>query len=220
MGSHNYLVLVEGKDDLHVIGHLLHQHDIVCQMATSSPRPPDMPIVFLQETGGITRLLSSLPIRLNNTDLQRVAIVLDSDEDVAAGWQAIKTKLAQIGQIDLPNEPNQAGTVTTLYLEKHEVVVGIWLMPNNREPGILEDFVQQMIPQPDPLWKHAQQAVATVPIQHFSSRKQSKAEIHTWLAWQAEPGRPLGVSVRVGVLTLTAVSAQSFITWIRQTFSL
>lgn len=219
MGSHNYLILVEGKDDLHFIGHLLDHHGLICAHATS-PRPPDAPTLFLQEAGGLPRLLRSLPIRLNDTDLQRVAIVLDSDEDVAARWQAVKQQLAQIGQIDLPAYPEATGTVTTLYLEKHEIVVGLWLMPNNHDPGILEDFVQQLIPQPNPLWDHARQAVADVPTRLFSPRKQSKAEIHTWLAWQEEPGRPLGESAKTGVLTTTAVSAQSFIRWIRHTFSL
>ncbi len=144
MGSHNYLVLVEGKDDLHFIGHLLDQHGLACKKAIHSPRPPDASTLFLQEAGGLPHLLRSLPIRLNNTDLQRVAIVLDSDEDVAARWQAIKHHLAQIGQIDLPAQPAATGTVTTLYLEKHEIVVGLWLMPNNNDPGILEDFVQQL----------------------------------------------------------------------------
>lgn len=220
MGSHNYLLLVEGKDDLHVIGHLLNQQQIACEIAHKSPQAPDAPTIFLQETGGVSNLLRSLKIRLDDNDLQRVAIVLDADENLNDRWQAIKDNLSQIGRIELPTEPEQTGTITILHLQQHQVIVGIWLMPTNADPGMLEDFVQTLIPQPDDLLTHAQQSVHTLPRRLFTIRKQAKAEIHTWLAWQTDPGRPMEEAVRSGILTITTEPAQTFVNWIRRTFDL
>jgi AAA15 family ATPase/GTPase len=46
----------------------------------------------------------------------------------------------------------------------------------------------------------------------------SKAIIHTYLAWQKEPGRPMGQSITAKVLDPNLEIALSFITWIRTLF--
>lgn len=220
MGTHNHLLLVEGKDDLHVIGHILDQQQIDCQIAKKRPQPPDAPTIFLQETGGISNLLNGLKVRLNDVDLKRVGIVLDADQDINARWRSITSQLTKIGKNDLPPQPKYEGTHTTLYLQSHTIEVGIWLMPTNSQSGMLEDFVQTLIPQPDNLLTHAQHSINTLPERLFTQGKQTKAEIHTWLAWQADPGRPMGEAIKNGVLPITTESAQAFVTWIRRTFNL
>jgi hypothetical protein len=48
----------------------------------------------------------------------------------------------------------------------------------------------------------------------------SEACIHTWLAWQKEPGKPMGVAITARYLDATTSHAQQLISWIRRLFDL
>ncbi len=45
-----------------------------------------------------------------------------------------------------------------------------------------------------------------------------KAKIHTWLAWQKEPGKPLGQAITATYFNANAPHAQELIDWIRRLF--
>ena len=94
-------------------------------------------------------------------------------------------------------------------------------MPDNILPGDLERFVSFLVPANDTLWSRAKTTISDIPDQdrRFGSKK-SKAEIHTWLAWQQEPGRPLGVAIRARYLDPDAPKAQQFVKWLRELFEL
>ena len=74
--------------------------------------------------------------------------------------------------------------------------VGIWLMPNNKVPGELEEFVASMIPDGDPVWPLAKDYVDRIPTKHrkFSDRKILRAKVHSWLATRTEP-RKMGAAI-------------------------
>lgn len=63
-------------------------------------------------------------------------------------------------------------------------------MPDNREPGELEDFTQRLIPDHDPVWPLARDYVAGIPESNrkFRPGKVSRAEVHAWLATRESPG--------------------------------
>ncbi len=46
------------------------------------------------------------------------------------------------------------------------------------------------------------------------------AEIHTWLAWQEEPGSPLGQAITKRYLDADAPRAQQLMDWVRRLFDL
>jgi len=95
-------------------------------------------------------------------------------------------------------------------------------MPNNTLPGILEDFVSFLIPDDDALWNKAKECVKQIPEQErrFSDLAQSKAYIHTWLAWQNEPGRPLGQAITNRYLDADAPNAKKLVNWICRLFDI
>ena len=70
-------------------------------------------------------------------------------------------------------------------------------MPDNRVPGILEDFLRFLVPDGDPLFIHVEKSLNAIPFAHrrFNELRKPKAMIHTWLAWQEEPGRPFGQAI-------------------------
>jgi hypothetical protein len=102
------------------------------------------------------------------------------------------------------------------------VIVGIWLMPDNQFPGMLEDFVSFLIPQSDALWQKVDNCLNQIPEKErrFSLDHRIKAQLHTWLAWQKEPGKPLGTAITARYLDAEAAHAQQLIAWIRRLFDI
>jgi hypothetical protein len=194
------VLLVEGNDDFHVLASLFKHHNI--------------PEAFrLNETGGIDRLLETFPVQLKATAIERVGIVVDADLSIADRWRAIQGILRSAGFTHVPNTPDEQGTIIT---QANKPDVGVWLMPDNRLPGLVEDFAACFIPQSDRLSQLALQAIDAIPIndRRFSDIHRSKAHIHTWLAWQADPGTPMGLAITKKYLDANAPSAANFLRWV------
>lgn len=71
---------------------------------------------------------------------------------------------------------------------------GLWVMSKDGVEGMFEDWLKTALVTSDSeetLFKHALQAVATLPRRKFKDIHQSKAEIETWLAWQTAPSAGL-----------------------------
>jgi len=205
MAAKNVLV-VEGRDDEHVIYSLLAHHK--------------MPEAFqVKNKEGIEKLLDTLEVELFPGDLERLGIIVDADTDFTARWQALQNILRRSGYTNLPDNPDPNGT---LIQENDLPVVGIWLMPNNTLPGILEDFISFLVPANDTLWQRVKDCVDQIPTKdrRFPIARQSKAYIHTWLAWQEEPGKPLGQSITSRYLDANASYAQHLVEWLYRLFDL
>ena len=102
---------------------------------------------------------------------------------------------------------------------EHEPRVGIWLMPDNAVPGELEDFIQKLIPNGDPIWPMAQSYIDGIPAveRKFATNKILRAQVHAWLATLSEP-RKMGAAIGTGDLHATAPLAEEFIDWLRRLF--
>src|SRR5258708_8583834 len=172
----NFL-LVEGKDDEHVFYSLLKHHQIPKRFE-------------IKNKESINKLLDSLEVELLSSDLGRVGIVVDADADVAVRWQALRDRLIRSGYSTVPVSPNLNGTIIK---EEELPVVGIWLMPDNTIPGMLENFVSFLIPPDDSLWPMAEDVLQKVieKDRRFRDTYQMKPQLHTWLPCQDHPAIPL-----------------------------
>ena len=94
---------------------------------------------------------------------------------------------------------NQTWTERSSILRQERYLprLGIWIMPNNQTSGILEDFLRFLVPQPNILFDHAKASVAAIPEgeRRFKQLTEPKAVVHTWLAWQEDPGLPFGTAI-------------------------
>jgi len=54
----------------------------------------------------------------------------------------------------------------------------------------------------------------------FRESYQAKAHLHTWLAWQEEPGTPMGLAITKRYLDAEAPYALLLLNWIRELFEL
>lgn len=216
MPTQKNILLVEGKDDLNVIAHLLRHHLAIEKVEE---------VVNIQDKESVNNLLDGLRNDLQRSELERLGIILDADFPPENRWAALRdrlTRLADITVAGLPTAPAADGLIFPAQRQDREVRVGVWLMPDNQRSGMLEDFVSFLVPAGDLLWGRTKTVVADIPTdqRRFPTQHQSKAEIHTWLAWQEEPGKPLGLAIRARYLDAAAPHAQRFVGWLRQLFDL
>jgi hypothetical protein len=198
-------LLVEGKDDLNVTIHLLYENGIGAFHVKDCEGYSNIKAVFIAE--------------LKASDSDRIGIVVDADGEADNGgpesrWESLSHLLVENGVTDLPTDMPQAGLVT----RGGEKPVGIWLMPDNRSIGMLEHFMGTLVPGDDRLWDRAQSAVAGIPgpDRRFKPQATPKAEVHTWLAWQEEPGTPMGAAITKRYLDPASPPAAAFVDWVRR----
>jgi hypothetical protein len=202
-------LLVEGKDDGYVIAHLLQSYQINL----------DHTKIELASKDSVTKLLHELPVELKASDLGHLGIVVDADTSLADRWRSLQDILNAVGYAGVPTAPQPDGTIIR---QDDLPVVGIWVMPTNTLPGMLEHFMRLLVVPGDALWPLAEEVLQRVIAQdrRFPQNHEMKALIHTWLAWQESPGIPLGLAITLRYFDANASHAQQFIAWIRQLFDL
>lgn len=206
-------LLVEGKNDRHVIWALCEQYQLSETFTVEVPPG---------KREGVESLLAVLPVLLNEKKLQTLGIVVDADQDLAARWQSIRDRLIarDYPKADIPDSPRVKGWVyqpEDIYLKR----VGVWVMPNNQLPGMLEDFVALLMPENDNLRPKAEEIlreIETEGLNRYGEIHRAKALIHTWLAWQETPGMPMGQAITARVLQRESAIAQVFVAWLQRLF--
>lgn len=194
---------VEGKNDSAVVQSLCLHHDV----------PRDL--FKVDERTGVDVILDGLGVALRARGRERFGIVVDANGDVGRRWAAIRDVLRREGYPDVPDHPEPDGMV----LSGPELPrFGVWIMPDNRAAGMLEDFAAALVPEGDFLWDHAGAVVDGIPPQHrrFRDAHRSKARIRTWLAWQEEPGAPMGQAITKRYLDGDAPAGRRFVAWLRR----
>ncbi len=200
-------LLVEGKNDQHVVWALCELYDI----------PENFSIVIPGE--GVEDLLKSIPTRLKTSKSEMLGILLDADQDIKGRWASVCSKLEQAGYLDLPKKPDENGTI----IEREKMPrVGIWIMPNNKLSGMLEDFVSCLLPDNNKLGVKAESVLADIEsesLNKYPDIHHQKAFIHTWLAWQETPGQPMGLAITAHALKHDQEIAQKFVGWLNKLFN-
>ena len=198
------VILVEGTGDREFLYHLLNHHGFTRNY-------------LVKPKEGISNVLGVLGTELKASDLQSLGLIVDADIDLAARWASLQAVLLDSGYANVPTQPDRDGTI----VEEHgHPRVGIWLMPDNELPGVLEDFARLLVPTGDALWEQAARCIDGIdPAERlFPNQYLIKAQIHTWLAWQEEPGTQLGLAITRRYLDPESPVAQRFVEWVRRLF--
>ena len=205
--SHPRVLLVEGRDDKHVVIHLSERSGLAHNF-------------MIVEKEGKDSLLDSIEVEVDIPGRTVLGIVLDANDDLNARWQAVTDRLYRLRQEDhfnlpdLPEQPVPTGTIVEGSLR-----IGIWLMPDNGSTGELEDFVGSMIPFGDPVWPRAEAYIDGIPPNErkFAPGKIQRGKVHAWLATRQDP-RPMGLAIKAGDLDTNAANASAFADWLRTLF--
>ena len=203
---------MEGDTDRGVIASLMEANGV------EWPDPPDSP-VFIDSRGSIDEILKPgvLEAELGASGLEALGVVVDANGDANTRWD----DLNEWCRAEFPGLPDEIPALGLEVVHSGGPRFGIWIMPDNRLTGMLEDWLVGLIPEASgPLYEKARNCVSDSK-RHgapFKEIHRTKAEIHTWLAWQDEPGLRLYDAVIHRVLDPKRPEARPFVNWFRSLF--
>lgn len=207
--THTYKLLVEGNDDQHVVWALCQKHSV----------PETFDVL---DCGSVENVLKEFKLRLRLADNNhRIAIVVDADMNMKSRWESIVSMLKDTGKYDCDNIVLPKDGLVLESTDKSYPKVGIWLMPDNNQNGMLEDFMAALATPDDALMKKSEDVLTEIEnegIQKYKPVHRSKAKIHTYLAWQDVPGRPMGQAITANILDSNSDVAVKFAEWLKGMF--
>lgn len=195
------LLLVEGQNDKHVIGHLwqrIYGSDLS---------------FCISDKQSVEQLLRSIGTEAMTPGREALGIVVDTNDDVSSRWEAVVDRLRGAG-IDPPTRLDPAGAIID-----GTPRVGIWLMPDNASTGELEDFVAKMVPSDDTVWPMSKGYIEGIPRpeRKFKEGKILRAQIHAWLAAREDP-RLMGLAIGTKDLDIDGALCKRFAGWLERLF--
>ena len=205
---------VEGTDDSHAIRHLLIRRGIDYDQ---DPWPDEFPSI--KGIGGKPEILDGVATAVRVSNDRSIGFVLDANSSLRDCWIAVSSRLREVGMY-VPNVIPREGFVGEA--EAYRARVGVWIMPDNLREGTLENFLRDLVKGGDPLLPYAEEATERAKElgAGFSANDVSKAVLHTWLAWQDEPGLPYGTAMRARYFRHDSPAAHAFVTWFRTVFNI
>ena len=210
---------VEGRDDVHVVKHLLLRHDIDCPIEKDS-RPVREFAPSVPEIRGAhdrNAVLDSIEPAVRVSNGRSVGFLLDSDGEPRDRWRAVCDRL-RVFALYLPDEIPPEGFVVDV--AEFRARVGVWLMPDNRREGAVEQFLEDLVDDEDALFPIAERSTAEARRSgaELPAADHRKAVLHTWLAWQKAPGLPYGTAIKAQFFRDDSPTALAFADWYRQVF--
>ncbi len=202
---------MEGDADQRVIPYLMEENGV--------PWPSSNFPVFIDARGSVDEILRPGLIEgeLVASGLEALGVVVDADGDAVARWDQLRTRCSS----EFHNLPDQIPAEGLEVVHADGPRFGVWIMPNNRFKGMLEDLLVQLIPDDSShLHELARNCVAEARSSDapFRDVHERKAEICTWLAWQDPPGLRLHEAVKHRVLDPKGPESRPFVNWFRRLF--
>ncbi|MDR0940679.1 MAG: hypothetical protein LBM68_00465 [Bacteroidales bacterium] len=201
--KYNRKLLVEGKDDQHVMWALCEKFNI----------PEEFDVIDCE---GIDNLFESIPVRFKESGIQAIGIIIDADTDIQNRWISVRNLLVNQGFVIPENLPKNG-----LIISNGKVKVGVWIMPSNDTNGMLEDFVSFLIPPTDellPIVDATLNEIESKKLNKYALSHKSKARIYSWLSWQETHGIPMGQSITKQYLTTDNENCKQLIHWLQELF--
>ena len=218
------LLLVEGNNDKSFFERVCKKYNINADIKVSTPVDfiPPAQGGFNSKQGVINSLETFLPM-LEDEDavIKKIAIIIDSDvaSENNGGFtntiELIKEKTSRYdysqrhryinGGVEIPHNDSQMNPL------------GIWIMPNNRDEGTIENWIQdKIIDSERDVFTYACSIVSKLENKKFSQSSTAKAEIATWLAWQNQPGRTLAYTLKDGaeLIDINNSGFKDFVKWL------
>jgi hypothetical protein len=218
--SFENLLLVEGATERRAIPELVEANGVIWEIS------PKTPIVFIDDyAGGDTKVVKPTVIsnELNVASRKALGLIIDADNNCTDRWQSVKNACLKFIP-DLPQDIPPQGLVHDTFKKNGKPVkFGVWIMPDNKTSGMLETFLAYLIKnESEALWQYSQQVVSEAKNKgaDYKLSHVDKANIHTWLAWQDEPGNQLHIAVKKKVLDPQHPKAEVFVNWFKTLYGL
>lgn len=214
------ILLVEGEADRAFFEELCERFNLTVNVRVTTPR--DAGHAKDTKQAALSVLTTPYLSQLADGQIERLAIAMDADRVAdGGGFERTLTQLSQ--------RLNPAGYALRTDAESGGLLfahndglndIGAWIMPNNADEGALEHWIQTNLhPDESALMQHAKASIDHIPGgPKFKPLRRSKAEVATWLAWQADPDHGLWQAVKPGLLDESAPQFQALKAWLMQVF--
>lgn len=178
----------------------------------------DLNLAFdIEVKQGLPRLIGAIYSEIVMGNRHIVGIMIDADHGDDPSWPKVWERLTESG-ILVPDQPDPNGTVIAKTDERPKV--GVWIMPDNKSFGELENFVIDMIPDDDAAWPLSVKYIDGIPETErlFTERKTDRAKLYAWLATRRRPPH-IGSAVRADNLDVDTDGCKSFVQWLERVFT-
>ncbi|MBN2375365.1 MAG: hypothetical protein JXD22_03120 [Sedimentisphaerales bacterium] len=168
-------LLVEGKDDLHTIIHLMLRHGVNWESWSDDNKA----IPYVHDCKSYSKLSDVVAVSAKSH--RRLGVIFDANSNPPSRWNQIRDRLSR-ENISIPDSPDPNGIIIDGSLPGSKI--GIWMMPNNNLQGAIEDMLITLIPGNDCCWAYAEEATNEAKSKGARFRENDfiKARLHTWLA--------------------------------------
>lgn len=208
------VVLLEGKGDIGITTEIFHISE-------------NSNLIKFIDCGGQSKIEDHFNDILTISTIKHIAIIEDADCDISIRWNSIANYLRRFDNKIPTTIPQGKGYVHWIQDENtHLESIGVWLMPDCAQNGMLEDFVLDMLKnaQNNELYQNV-----SCQIEEFIENKRqnkhtfhlfknvarSKAIAYTYKAWNKEPDASLKELIKdSGQFNTQCPNAKAFDKWL------
>ena len=158
-----------------------------------------------------------------------LGLILDSDTEGVSADQVIQSRLdqlrARVGEFyPLPDVFPEGGLILNPLASRQDAdrlpKLGVWLMPNNKAYGMLEDLlIEALLDDVRSYTTAVVNRAKADKIATFKDTHLSKAIIRTYMAWQDPPDiQYLGLAIKKKTFENIEAKCKQFIQWLEQLF--
>ena len=178
-------------------------------------------MVHIDPYGGVDELVKPgvIAAELRATGLEALGVIIDANSNAHQRWKQVKKRIDD----EFDRLPDQIPLGGLDVIHPNGPRYGVWIMPDNRFSGMLEDFPVTLIPDDSrDVYELATRCTrkAATNGAPFKASHQTKAEVYTGLAWQDEPGKQLHQAVEHRIFDPESPQSQPFVKWFRELFAL
>ncbi|ENQ9725829.1 DUF3226 domain-containing protein [Yersinia enterocolitica] len=219
------LLLVEGNNDKSFFEKICKKYNINTNVQVSTPVDwvSSSQGGFNSKQGVINSLDVFLPMLEDEESIiKRIAIIIDSDiegENKGGFVKSIEQITKKASEYDYSTRyVYKNGGVEIPHNDSQMNPLGIWIMPNNKDDGTIENWIKdKIINTEQEIFSHACTIVSKLKSKKFSQNSIVKAEIATWLAWQNQPGRTIAYALKEDeeLIDINNSEFKVFVKWLR-----
>lgn len=212
-------LLVEGSTELRLIPELIEAQGIAWDDDEVGGQVP-----CIDNLGGVEKILKAgtISAEFKASGIERLGVIVDANGNASGRWDAIRQR-CQSELPDMADLPEQIPEDGFVRKRQDGSWLGVWIMPDNRHQGALEEFLLGLVPDDGAeLVEYARHSVGGARERGAPLRDVdvTKSVVHTWLAWQQDPGPQLHEAVMRRVLDPQHPRSQPFIAWFTRLFEL
>lgn len=207
------LLVVEGYTDLNTVVGVMCKH-------TSWPDRKEQAPVWISRGGSVHEILSPEYVRstLVTTGLRNLGLIVDANSSCVGRYESIRGRFSKY----FPSMPDRIPPDGLVVENEAGIRFGVWIMPDNRSSGAVEDFLIHLVSQEGAILmeRMAEHIESVSDIAPFRRSHAHKAHLYSWLALQDPPTLDPLKALYTGVLDAKHPAANEFVDWFIKLYQL